>query len=411
MTTPAHRAPRHHFFHIPAFLLALAFGIAVLLAASPATAQTFTVLHAFNADTSDQPNAGLTMDRNGSLYGTTSYTNRGGEDGEAFKMKRSGSGWLFTPLFNFPIDGNINSHGPLLVANDGSLYGTLYYNYGCDFCGGVFRLYPPATVPKTVLQLWNGESLHDFTNGSDGGNPSGALLMDNSGNVYGTTEAGGSAGLGTIYQLQYRTWNETVLYSPPDETRGVRALNGVVADAVGNLYGVFQRGGPNGAGLVYQLSPSGGGWTEQILYGFTGGSDGGGPVSVILDASGNLYGASSYGGTGLGGTIFELTHGTSGWSFATLYNITGTGPCGVNGRLTMDSAGNLYGATYCDGAFGYGSIFKLTNSGGNYTYTDLHDFTNGTDGGNPNGNLVLDAQGNIYGTTFGPAGVVFELAQ
>jgi uncharacterized repeat protein (TIGR03803 family) len=240
--------------------------------------------------------------------------------------------------------------------------------------------------------------------------------MDKAGNLYGTTEDGGDAGLGAIYQLEHGTWNETVIYSPPNEIFSVLPLNGVVSDSAGSLYGVFQRGGPYGPGAVYELSNSGSGWTEQTIYGFTAGSDGAGPVSVIIDASGNLYGATAYAGSGNRGTIFKLTHGSGGgWTFTTLYSINGTGPCSVTGRSTLDSAGNLCGTTRCDGAYGYGSVFELTPSGGNYTYTDLHDFTNGDDGSYPNGDLVLDAQGNLYGTTFGGGaiggggGVVFEL--
>jgi uncharacterized repeat protein (TIGR03803 family) len=379
-------------------------------AISGAPAQTFTILHTFNAEQSDQPNAGLAMDRNGALYGTTTYTNAAGRDGEAFKMKLHGADWMFSPLFTFPIFGNIDPRSPLLIGPDGTLYGTLFYNYGCDNCGGAFRLYPSPTVPRNALDLWNGELLHNFTGGSDGGGPSGALLMDQAGTLYGTTEYGGAAGLGAIYQIANGT--TTLVYSPSNETDGVLPLNGVVSDGAGNLYGVFQRGGPHGPGAVYELSHSGSGWTEQIVYGFTSGSDGGGPVSVIMDASGNLFGATTSGGTGHGGTIFKLTHGSGGWTLTTLYNIAGSGPCGVTGRLTLDSAGNLYGVTYCDGAYGFGSIFVLMPSDGSYTFTDLHDFTNGSDGGYPNGDLVLDSNGNIFGTTFGGGGgVVFELTR
>ena len=111
------------------------------------------------------------------------------------------------------------------------------------------------------------------------------------------------------------------------------ALNGVVADNAGNLYGVFQRGGPIGPGLVYELTNSGSGWSEQIVWAFTGGSDGEEPVSVIIDAAGNLYGATSGGGTEHGGVIFKLTRGSGGWSFTPLYDMTGTGRCGVAGRM------------------------------------------------------------------------------
>jgi len=406
--TPGSRCLSSHLCYARASLPAVVIVCAgLLLAANPAAGQAFTVLHAFSVEQSEQPSAGLAIDGSGALYGTTTYTNAGGEDGQAFKMKQHGSGWLFTPLSNFPILGNIDPRGPLLVAPDGALFGTLYFNYGCEFCGGVFQLYPPPTVPRTVLQLWNGQTLHDFSGGSDGGNPSGALLRDQSGNLFGTTENGG-IGLGTIYKLDHDTWNETVVFAPQGPTDGVMPLNGVISDDAGNLYGVFEVGGPNGAGVVYELSNSGNGWTEQHVYDFSGGSDGAEPVSVVMDASGNLYGATSGGGTNHAGTMFKLTRSSGGWSLTTLYNFSGSAPCGVTGRLTL-SNGGLYGTTRCDGAYGYGSIFGLTSSG----YQDLHDFTNGDDGSYPNGDLVVDKQGNLYGTTFGGGsgggGVVFEI--
>jgi len=129
---------------------------------------------------------------------------------------------------------------------------------------------------------------------------------------------------------------------------------------------------------------------------------------------GNLYGTTLTSGSGGGGTVFELTSTNNGWIFNTLYGFQGGGYYpGSWGKLLMDTAGNLYGTTYGDGLYGAGSAFKLTPSNGAWTYTSLHDFTGGSDGGNPISNLVLDANGNLYGTASygGPynAGVVFEI--
>jgi uncharacterized repeat protein (TIGR03803 family) len=164
-----------------------------------------TVLHSFDINTGDQPSAGLGIDSSGALYGTTTYTNSSHIFGGAFKMKLHGSNWLYYPLFNFPLGGPNDPRSPLLVAPDGTLYGTTYYNYGCYTCGVVFYLYPPGTVPKTVLQPWNERIVYSFTGGSDGGNPSGALLVDSAGNLYGTTERGGPANYGTIYEVEHGT--------------------------------------------------------------------------------------------------------------------------------------------------------------------------------------------------------------
>jgi uncharacterized repeat protein (TIGR03803 family) len=148
---------------------------------------------------------------------------------------------------------------------------------------------------------------------------------------------------------------------------------------------------------------------------------------LILDADGNLYGTTNYGGANKGGTVFELSpSGGGNWTFHLLYSLVYNGTLdfqlyGPTGSLAMDAAGNLYGTTVMDGAFSGGSVFKLTPSNGGWTYTSLHDFEGGTGGGNPFGNVVLDAIGNVYGTAGvgGPSngcdglscGVVWEVTQ
>ena len=131
-----------------------------------------------------------------------------------------------------------------------------------------------------------------------------------------------------------------------------------------------------------------------------------------MDPSGNLYGTTAGGGSGGGGTVFELAPADGGWSFQTLYSLGGLG--GPAGKLVMDAIGNLYGTTLQGGPYQQGSVFKLSLSNGGWTYTSLHDFTGGTDGGYPNGSLIFDANGNLYGTaqsggTYNGGGVVFEI--
>ena len=405
MTTANHRFSFCHCETIRASLTAvtvLCFGIVFFSPA--AVGQTLTVLHTFPYYY-NEPLAGLGMDSSGALYGTTSFAY-----GTAFSLKQRDGNWVYSLLFNFPFGGTDQPASPLLIAPDGTLYGTSELINNCYSCGSVFRLNPSGTVPKTTLS-WKERVLYSFTGGNDGGTPSGALLMDRSGNLYGTTERGGPSNFGVIYEVEHGSWTQSVLFSPQSAAQGVLPLNGVVADSTGNLYGVFQRGGPVGPGAVYELTNSGSGWTEQIVWGFTAGSDGQEPVSVILDPAGNLFGATSGGGTGLGGVIFKQTHGSGGWSFTPLYDLTGSAPCGVRGRLTLDSSGNLFGVTHCDGAFGLGSIFELALSGGSYTFIDLYDFTGGTDTSLPNGDLVMDAQGNLYGTTNGNGGIAFKLSR
>src|SRR5581483_3699775 len=146
----------------------------------------------------------------------------------------------------------------------------------------------------------------------------------------------------------------------------------------GNLYGTATAGGTYGKGVVFELSPSGGGWTEHVLYTFQGGNDGGQPVAgLIFDNAGNLYGATASWGSGGGGTVFKLSPTGGAWTYSVLTSLTGgDGPVA---SLTLDRSGNLYGTTFMDDPAGYGSVFRLAPSGSGWTYTDLHDFTGGSD--------------------------------
>jgi len=202
-----------------------------------------------------------------------------------------------------------------------------------------------------------------------------------------------------------------VIYAFTGGNDGAVPFGGVIFDSAGKLYGTTT-GYQYGAGTVFRLTPSGLGWTEDTLYAFQGGSDGASPFGApVFDPYGNLYGSTTQSGTGRGGTAFELTPSGDNWMFALLYSFIGDeGPWGA---LTMDAAGDLYGTTFQDGAYGWGSVFKLTHSSGGWTYTDLHDFTGGDDGRGPYGNVILDVKGNLYGTTYTGGtysdGVVWEI--
>lgn len=165
-------------------------------------------------------------------------------------------------------------------------------------------------------------------------------------------------------------------------------------------------------GTVYELTPSGSGWTEQILHNFQNGDDGIWPIGgLLLSPSGNLYGTTSTGGTNGGGTVFELQPLKASWIYTLFYSFTGSG--GPEASLTMDAGGSLYGTTYYDGAYGWGSVFKLTPSNGGWSYTSLHDFTGENDGSRPISDVIFDAQGNLYGTASldgaNGQGVVWEI--
>jgi uncharacterized repeat protein (TIGR03803 family) len=175
------------------------------------------------------------------------------------------------------------------------------------------------------------------------------------------------------------------------------AVNGIVFDGAGKAYGTTQFGGTFGRGTIYQLTPTGGSWSEADVYDFPHAGDGMLPVAgLILDAAGNFFGATYNGGTGAGGTVFELSPSEGSWTYNVLYSLTGLN--GPYSSLSMDAAGNLYGATWGEGAHGRGNVFRLAQVNGVWIYTSLHDFSGGGDGGAPESSVVIDAAGNLYGT-------------
>jgi hypothetical protein len=280
-------------------------------------------------------------------------------------------------------------------------------------CGVVFKLAPNPDG------TWTEHVLHTFIGGTDGAVPFAGVILDAAGNLYGTTYSGGSStcsndwgpGCGVVFKLTHKsdgTWTEHVLHSF-DGTDGDSPFAGVILDAAGNLYGTTQNGDN-----VFKLAPNPDGtWTGQSLYSFTG-ADGGFPVAgVILDAGGNLYGMTEFGGPGpcYCGVVFKLTHKSDGtWTEHVLHIFSkSVSCCGTDGGdplagVILDAAGNLYGTTTV-GGLGYGVVFKLTHkSDGTWTEHVLHSFTGY--GAYPVAGLLRGASGNLYGT----AGLVlFEI--
>jgi len=422
-------------------LVAIALLIALPAALSQsAQGQTYTILHTFtNGPDGGAPMTGVTVDRGGNLYGTTTTPN----SGSVFKLSTHN---VLTTLYAFAggNDGDMPDANVVFGPN-GILYGTTEFGgevgglpcqaISNEFhgCGMAFTLRPPAEICRTASCPWQETIINRFFPVLDyGAAPGdGSLVFDQQGNIYGATIQGGRSGFGygTVYELTYSNggWTETVLYNFTDGQDGAYP-NGVIFDSAGNLYGTtegwFDAGtGEDRFGKVFQLVRSGSGWSENFFYAFQDGADGAAPeADLVMDQQGNLYGTTSNGGAGGGGTVFELSPSGGGWTFKLLYSFSSgcngslisefPPGCGSQGSLIIDSAGNLYGTAVSTGANGLGSVFELTYP--NWTYVPLHDFA-GSDGQNPYGSLAFGPNGELYGTASAGGqdgfGVVFQITQ
>jgi uncharacterized repeat protein (TIGR03803 family) len=346
-------------------------------------------------------------------------------------------------------DGSVPAGG-IVFDKQGNLYGA---TTGGGPAGTVFQLRPPAQKgdpwTETLIYQFQGES------SKDGSEPSGGLIMDAAGNLYGVTAYGGTGnckllgilyGCGTVYELsppqqKGGAWTETILYSFPTAKQGYVPNGDLVFDSAGNLYGATSFGGGKGTtcdefyggncGAVFELSPpktKGGKWTEKVLHAFAGGTDGANPNGgLVLDSKGAVYGTAEFGGfeggecgSGGCGTVFELippTENGAGWAQEVVHRFKGAPDGGgPSAGLIFDTKGRLYGTTLGGGGgrSGSGTVFKLIhNANGAWTERILYSFQFGVDGAEPRAGVVFDAKGRVYGTATeggaGGGGTVFEL--
>jgi len=268
-------------------------------------------------------------------------------------------------------------------------------------------MFLPLALMLIGLPAWGvtESTIHNFAGGVYSGYPYSGLVFDFAGNAYGTA-VGGGAGYGTIYQLvpSQSGWTANLLYSF-DNITGASPSGPLVLDDAGNLYGTATYGGSmagfcqsSGCGTVFELKKASGGWTLSVLYTFSGDSDGAHPTAgLVFDKSGNLFGTASYAGNSLAsGTVFELSPFAGAWTESTVYTFgaKGDGATPISG-LTPGGSGIFYGTTEFGGANNLGTVYQLTKIASGWKETILHCF-NGTDGSLPLGGSLLLRQGTLY---------------
>lgn len=376
---------------------------------APAQTFTVTVLHNFYGETDGRnPFGGLVRDAAGNLYGTTLL---GGESGcgnerscgTVFKVSKSGKE---TVLHRFTGNGDGGNPPTGLVRDSmGNLYGTAWVGGAFDF-GVVYEL--SSSGAFTVL--------HSFSGGtSDGCFPYGGLLIDKTGNLYGTTNECGGFGEGLVYELSSAR-QYTILHNfaggPSDGA--YPNISTLSMDGVGNLYGTTVEGGTLNIGVVYELTSSSGALTVLHSFAYAPG-DGSNPDGTLaMDRDGNLYGTTVYGGKSDNGIVYKVS---SDGTYTVLHNFAGGSKDGATpyGGLILDANGRLYGDTTTGGTYDSGTVFKITVGG---VLNILHDFAGShypSDGANPMGGVILDGEGNLYGTADDGGkyrcGTVWELAK
>jgi uncharacterized repeat protein (TIGR03803 family) len=398
----------------------LVVAMSLLWLGSAAQAGTEKVLHSFKKATGNGPSNGVIFDAAGNLYGTTflggsqACNNNEFGCGVVFEMSPQANGtWSYKIIYEFSggADG-LHPSTPLVFDTAGNLYGATNGPIDTNASyGTVYKLSPNGDG------TWSFSLLYTFPGGNGGKQPN-WLVMDSAGNLYGTTQEGGSSGWGIVFELSPNssgTWTVSLVHDFEGCQDGGLPLS-LAFDEKGNLYGTSELGGvkcaPSSGGTIFQLTPnSGGGWHETVLDSFDDGPSGGAARSLIFDAAGNMYGVASEGGKNGEGAVFKLTPGSGGkWKETVLHNFNGQNGFDAQ-SLIFGSGGELYGST-THGPSDYGLVFEMANQTG-APENVIYQFSGGNDGDQPQGPIILDQAGNIYGTTglggasFG--GTVFEI--
>jgi len=379
--------------------------------AQPALAAKQKNVYSFTAGNDGGfPRGGVIADDKGNFYGTTS-SGGAGHGGVVYKLSHEADGsYTQTTLYSFTGgDDGGNSQAGLLRDANGHLYGTTYGG-GASGQGVVFELIPP----KKGGDAWKQKVLWTFTGGADGGQPTGSLIVDDAGNLYGTTDWGGTGVVGTVFKLSppaagQKQWTQTVLYNFTGNADGGEPYGRMLLGADGNLYGTTAGYGEFNYGNVFKLTADGsGGWDFLVMHAFEGGIDGEVPRDGLIQGpDGTLYGATA-GFANSYGNVFSIQPDGSGykvlWQVGGGEGFTGNGPWRA---LSMDSDGVLYGATYADGTSANGEVFSLSPpKQGQEAWQSrvLYAFPGGTQGEMAYTDVLVGKNGTLYGTTTGVAG-------
>jgi uncharacterized repeat protein (TIGR03803 family) len=351
-----------------------------------------TTLASFNNTNGKYGRGSVALDASGNLFGA-SYQGGATNDGTLFEVARGSNAITTLASFNYATTGRWPLGG-ITLDSSGNLYGTTSDGGGTGVYGTVFEIAAGSTTISTLATL----------SASTGDTPDGPVTLDAAGNLYSTNRFGGTSNYGTVFKVTTGSSSATMLasFNTPD---GIDPIGGVIFDAAGSLYGTALGGGANNAGTVFEIANGSNAITTLAAFDPMGGSNP--QAAPTLDASGNLFGTTHSGGTAGRGTVYEIARGSNtATTLASFSSIVGNY---LQGPVTLDASGNLYGVTPYGGTSNYGIVYEV--AAGSEAITTIASF-NGTNGSTPQGAVTFDAAGNLYGTTYGgtSGGTVFEIA-
>ncbi len=345
-----------------------------------AAGPTLTTLASFDAHNGANPFVTLARDGSGNLFGTTEYGGAAGSDQGALFVYNTGTGLLTAPIL-FNGTNGANPIGSLLPDGKGSFYGTTRDGGPGGAAGTIFK-YSTTTQSLTTLFGFDG---------SNGSSPYAGVITDGKGDLFGTTNSGGTHGLGTVFELNIATQKLTTLANFNGKN-GADPFGGLVMDGRGNLYGTTRDGGAKDKGTVFKITAETHALTTLVTF---NGANGEGPTAgLTLGSGGTLYGTTVFGGTKNDGVVFRITSKGESATLASFSDQTGQNPIG---DLLVDAKGNLFGTTQVGGSQGGGTVFRVSASA--HALTTVASFDYGA-GWGLDGGLIADGAGNLYGTTY-----------